>query len=199
MISFVRGIIEETNIDYVVLDVSGIGYKIFVPSNTVYSLPPIGMEIKFNTYMNVKEDSMNLYGFINKRDMEIFEKLISVSGIGPKSAMSILSATDVDSLVYGIINEDITSLSKLPGIGKKTAQRVILELKDKFAKANIECVKDLSMINEADNNVNEAICALTSLGYMKAEVTKAIATIDNVSELDAEEIIKVTLKNLARI
>jgi len=126
VISFLKGIIEDIEIGSISIDVNGVGYEVFMPNKNMENVITIGNEVKVFTYLNVKEDSMTLYGFMNKMDLELFNKLISVSGIGPKVALNIISAISAEELAAAIITEDVTKLTKLPGIAKKTAQRLVL-------------------------------------------------------------------------
>ena len=133
MYSYIRGPLAEVEMDHIVLDVYGVGYNIYIPTNCMEYLPGIGEECKIHTYLYVREDAMMLYGFLTKDDLDLFKQLISVSGIGPKGALGILSALSADDLRFAILAGDSKAIAKAPGIGAKTAQRVILELKDKMS------------------------------------------------------------------
>ncbi|HCC08131.1 MAG TPA: Holliday junction branch migration protein RuvA [Clostridiales bacterium] len=199
MISYVRGILTEKEINYAIVDVGGVGYRVYIPVLDYSNLPQINEEVKIHTYLYVKEDIMKLYGSLEKKTMNIFEMLISVSGIGPKVAIGMLSAMYFENIVKAIIEEDADALSKCPGIGKKTAQKVILELKDKFK--NYQVIQQVcNLTNNFCTSINcEAIEALQCLGYSKKVaddiVTKVTKDKDNTNLAD---IVKSALKELAK-
>ena len=171
MIGFLRGKVAHLLPDYCLLDVGGVGYRMFIAAATRSRLK-IGEEATLFTHLSVREDAMTLYGFYSQEEYNVFEQLISVSGIGPKVALGILSAITVDKLCAAIHGQQLTVLTKLPGIGKKSAQRLILELKDKLAAGSTE---ELSFEIEgapaiSDDTISEATAALVSLGYSQAEI-----------------------------
>ena len=171
MIGFLRGKVAHLLPDYCLLDVGGVGYRVFIAAATRSRLQ-IGEEATLFTHLSVREDAMTLYGFYSQEEYNVFEQLISVSGIGPKVALGILSAITVDKLCAAIHGQQLTVLTKLPGIGKKSAQRLILELKDKLAAGSTE---ELSFEIEgapaiSDDTISEATAALVSLGYSQAEI-----------------------------
>ena len=171
MIGFLRGKVAHLLPDYCLLDVGGVGYRVFITAATRSRLK-IGEEATLFTHLSVREDAMTLYGFYSQEEYNVFEQLISVSGIGPKVALGILSAITVDKLCAAIHGQQLTVLTKLPGIGKKSAQRLILELKDKLAAGSTE---ELSFEIEgapaiSDDTISEATAALVSLGYSQAEI-----------------------------
>ena len=182
MIAYVSGILEDVTLDNVVIDVGGLGYNVKVSGDTAMRLPGIGEQVKLYTYTCVREDAFLLYGFLSRNDLEIFKKCITVNGIGPKGALSILSVMDADSLRYAILSGDTKAISKAPGIGARTAERLILELKDKITI-------DDSMINReilataASNQMSgspvmeEAVTALVALGYGRSESMKAVKSV----------------------
>lgn len=200
MIAFLKGIIEDITEDIVQLDVNNVGYNIRVSTSCAAKLSTEKGIVKLHTYMSVKEDDVSLFGFLSKNELEIFKKCISVNGIGPKAAMSILSTMDADSLRFAIISEDASAISKAPGVGKKIAERLILELKDKLP------VDDVYFGKEADvyasrtaltgSEAQEAIAALISLGYSQTEAKKAIQSVEGVEEMDSGEILRKALKQL---
>lgn len=194
MYRYIKGFIEEMKEDYIVIENNGIGYKISTSINTLRDLK-IGEEVKVYTYLNVREDDMSLYGFSLKNELELFLNLISVSKIGPKVGLGILSTLSVDEIKHAIINEDANKLSEAQGVGKKTANRMILELKDKIKDYDIEKL-DTSSI-KVNSNTDEAMDALVSLGYTKYEVGNIIARID-VEGLLTEDIIKLSLSELSK-
>lgn len=196
MIAFIKGIIVDIETDRVILESNNIGYNIFVPASVIKELPSLGKEIKFFTYMHVREDNMTLFGFLEKEDLKIFKLLISVSGIGPKGGLNILSILSPDELRLAVCSNDYKAISKAPGVGPKTSQKLILELKDKL---DIKEVLTHGIINDnikkpKDSNVNDSILALTELGYPSSAAYKAVMSIENVFELTTNEIIKKALK-----
>ncbi|MGF7429192.1 Holliday junction branch migration protein RuvA [Thermoanaerobacterium thermosaccharolyticum] len=188
MIDYIKGAIVERGIDYVVVETLGIGFKIIVPASTLRELPNTNDIIKLYTYLHVKEDGFQLYGFLTINEMEIFKKLIAVNGVGPKAAVSILSTITIDNLYNAIKTGDSSVIEKSPGIGKKTAQRIILELKDKLFINNAESVK----IDDASEDV---LNALLSLGYTRQESISALYGIDCT---DTENALREALKKLMK-
>ncbi|NLJ88464.1 MAG: Holliday junction branch migration protein RuvA [Epulopiscium sp.] len=199
MIAYLKGTLEYAGVDSLIMEVNGVGYKLAVPSSTISRLPTIGNEFKIYTYLQVREDEMSLYGFISKEELNIFEKLITVSGIGPKGALNVLSTLSPKDVYMAIISEDIKSLTTVSGIGKKTAQRIILELKDKIGavvEMDVDEFKTSSF--EANSIVEDALFALTSLGYKRAEAMKVIREVYS-EGMDVESIVKGSLKKLATL
>lgn len=198
MIGFLRGKVAGLKTDYCLLDVGGVGYRVFIPNNTRCKLT-LNETAMLYTYMNVYQDGITLYGFYTEEEYDVFQLLIGVSGIGPKVALGILSAITVDALCKAIQNKQATLLTKLPGIGKKSAERLILELKDKIAlAASDDEVLSLSMEGEvADDILSEAMAALTSLGYSQAEITPVLKKA--AKGKSTEEIVKLALKELSHL
>lgn len=198
MFAYIKGSLEQKSNNYVVIDVGGIGYKIFMATKAIEALGEIGEVVKVHTYYYVREDNISLYGFNTNEELRMFELLLQVSGIGAKSAIAMLSEISPSSFALAVISDDISQLVKIPGIGKKTAARIVLELKDKLkteeAITKTEEAK-LSITNEEETS--EAIAALQVLGYTKREIEKALENVDT-KNLQLEEIIKQGLKNLAR-
>ena len=198
MFAYIKGSLEQKSNNYVVIDVGGIGYKIFMATKAIEALGEIGEVVKVHTHYYVREDNISLYGFNTKEELRMFELLLQVSGIGAKSAIAMLSEISPSSFALAVISDDISQLVKIPGIGKKTAARIVLELKDKLkteeAITKTEEVK-LSITNEEETS--EAIAALQVLGYTKREIEEALKNVDT-KNLQLEEIIKQGLKNLAR-
>lgn len=198
MFAYIKGSLEQKSNNYVVIDVGGIGYKIFMATKAIEALGEIGEVVKVHTHYYVREDNISLYGFNTNEELRMFELLLQVSGIGAKSAIAMLSKISPSSFALAVISDDISQLVKIPGIGKKTAARIVLELKDKLkteeAITKTEEVK-LSITNEEETS--EAIAALQVLGYTKREIEKALENVDT-KNLQLEEIIKQGLKNLAR-
>lgn len=203
MIGFVRGIVEFVSEDNVVMDVNGVGYNVHVSTDTASKMPSLGEEAKLYTYTSVREDAIWLYGFLSRKDLEIFKKCITVSGIGPKGALSILSVMDADTLRYAISAGDKKAISKAPGVGPKMAERLILELKDKISiddemiDREIAATAGISQSFTADTEQKrEAVEALVALGYGQTESLKAVNSIPNVEELDAGAVLKAALKKM---
>lgn len=198
MFAYIKGSLEQKSNNYVVIDVGGIGYKIFMATKAIEALGEIGEVVKVHTHYYVREDNISLYGFNTNEELRMFELLLQVSGIGAKSAIAMLSEISPSSFALAVISDDISQLVKIPGIGKKTAARIVLELKDKLkteeAITKTEEAK-LSITNEEETS--EAIAALQVLGYTKREIEKALENVDT-KNLQLEEIIKQGLKNLAR-
>lgn len=201
MIGYVKGILEEIEEDCVIVDVNGLGIRILTGGALVSQMPASGSEVKIYTYTYVKEDAFQLYGFISKDELSLFKKLITVSGIGPKGAASILSAFSAEDLRYAIYAGDIKTISKAPGIGKKTAERLVLELKDKVeldyqADTLLGQLADETVGSTEPNNRKDAIDALTALGYSSMDAAKAVKQADPNADMDAEDILKAALKYL---
>jgi Holliday junction DNA helicase RuvA len=200
MISHISGIVDNIEGNQVIIDVNGVGYVVHTPSSYLAKPPKIGDKIKLYTFQVVREDSIALYGFPSKGERRLFTTLISVSGIGPKGALTIISEIPTDKLITAIVNGNVDLISSVRGVGRKTAERLVIELKEKVAKAYaIEPSKDGSgMLNE-DQAVKDSVSALMTLGYSSAEAKKAIdkAGIDLSEKPKAEEIIKKALSSLA--
>ena len=204
MIAYVKGVLDEVLEQSVVVDVHGVGYLVHISSSTLAHLPSRGAEVKLFTYMQVKEDGQALHGFLTREELRLFSLLISVSGVGPKAAGAILSVLSPTQLIIAIVAEDAVALSRAPGVGRKTAQRILLELRDKMksAAANWDHGIDLP-VDAFGGNVGasgpkqDAIDALLALGYGRSEAMQAVleAAEDGQS---AEEIIRQALKKLSR-
>lgn len=202
MIGYIRGILEEADDQSIMIDNHGIGYRIFVPGSAFTGSLPIGDEVKVYTYLHVKEDAMQLYGFLTRDDLKIFKLLLGVNGIGPKAGLGILSALSADELRFAVLADDVASLSKAPGIGKKTAQKLILELKDKLdledafeQKLANQAEKD-TQISSSDDSMREAVQALVALGYPNADALRAVKRVEGADQMDVEEILKAALKKM---
>lgn len=199
MISYISGIYAGHSTDAVVIECGGIGFCIRVPEIVLNRLPAKNSEFKLYTYLYVKEDAMQLYGFISKEEQEMFELLIGVSGIGPKGALGILSALSMDTLRFAIYAQDAKTIAKAPGIGIKTAQKMILELKDKISLADTlgeqsAMVSAGAVDSKTNANRAEAIEALTALGFSASEAVKAVSGVKDIETLSTEAIIKAALK-----
>lgn len=198
MISYIRGELAAIEEEKVIVDVQGVGYGIFMPGQSMGMLPSIGEEVKLHTYMNVREDAMQLFGFLTQDDLKVFKLVIGVSGIGPKGGLSILSHLSPDDLRFAVMSHDVKAISGVPGIGKKTAEKLIIELKDKLS---IEDVLDKkiesnspSVSSVANQTQAEAVQALVALGYGNTEAMKAVKKVDMDEETTVEEILKQALK-----
>lgn len=202
MISFVKGPVVEIFEDTVVIETGNIGLEIHVPLSVLERLPGVGLEAVLYTYFQVREDGMCLYGFLNRQDLTMFKQLISVSGIGPKGALGVLSALSPDALRSAIVSGDAKAISRAPGVGAKTAQRIILDLKDKIDMADILppqfAVEEAAGIS-AVGVAKEAIEALVALGYSAAEANRAVGRVEVTEAMTSEDVLKASLKHLAFI
>lgn len=201
MYAYLNGIIADIEEDNCIIDVNDIGYNVQISGQTMTRLPGIGERVKLFTYTNVKEDALQLYGFLSKTDLEMFKKCITVSGIGPKGALGLLSAMDADDLRFAIISQDVKAISKTPGIGKRTAERLILELKDKLAIDDTMIQKEVDAyhggnITIDDAQKKEAVEALVALGYGQTESLKAVNAVPGGEDMDAGALLKAALKKL---
>ena len=201
MYAYIKGILAEVNTDSIVIENQGIGYQVYVSLQALEELPAIGMEVKVYTYLHVREDAMVLFGFPDREDLKMFQMLLTVSGVGPKGALGILSALSGDDLRFAILSGDSKAISKAPGIGAKTAQRVILELKD---KVSLEDAFETKTAHITGGNVkvngtvkNEAIQALVALGYSSSEAMKAVSQVEISQEHKVEDVLKLALKHMA--
>ena len=194
MFAYIKGTLEIKGNDYVVIDVNGVGYKIFAPLSTIERLGEIGSTVKVHTHYYVREDNISLYGFYSLEELRMFELLIGVSGVGAKSANAILANITPSRFALAVITNDIKELTKLPGIGAKSAQRIILELKDKLKseEAIAESDFELQIASSKDSNSSEAVAALQVLGYPVKEATKVVSSV-NAEGLSVEDIIKKAL------
>ncbi|NLD19257.1 MAG: Holliday junction branch migration protein RuvA [Clostridiales bacterium] len=199
MIGFIRGILAEKGAGYIIIDVNGVGYEIYVPSNSGAYLAGEGQEVTVYTVMMVREDDVSLYGFSRRGELDAFKKLITVNGVGAKAGLSILSAFTLEQLQQAIVFEDSKSLTKANGVGKKTAERIVLELKDKFQTDGAEDPVSSDMeglvSQGGEGSRSEAVTALIALGYTRGEATSALVRVKD-QDLTVEEYIKLALKNL---
>ena len=195
MYAYIKGTLEIKASDHVVVEANGVGYRIFMSGNTIQRLGELNSNVKVFTHYHVREDNISLYGFYNLEELRMFELLISVSGVGAKSAIEILSNITPSAFAVAVISNDIKALTKLPGIGAKSAQRIILELKDKLkTEETIAAENDFEIqtVLAKDDNMHEAISALQVLGYPVKDATKAVSSID-CTGLSVEDIIKKAL------
>lgn len=201
MIAYIKGKIAYKHNEYIVVETNGIGYKIFTSLSSVQAMGPVGDEVKMYTYLYVREDIMSLYGFCTQEELSMFELLISVSGVGPKAAVSLLSSITPSKFSLAVITDDAKTLTKAQGVGSKMAQRIILELKDKIKKEQMvatEKLKEESVPADGENTrIPEAISALMVLGYTPIEASRAVSAVYS-DDMDLESIIKNALKGLVR-
>ncbi len=194
MIAYVKGTVEDISEDNVIVDVGGLGYNVKISAGT-------GESVKLYTYTSVREDAVQLYGFLSKNDLDIFRKCITVSGIGPKGALAILSVLDADALRFAILSGDEKAISKAPGIGARTAQRVILELKDKVRMEDTAIGQEIAggmaeaVLGDSPQR-KEAVEALVSLGYGHGEAVKAVNAIEGIEQMDSGAVLKAALKKM---
>ena len=184
----------------IILENHGVGYRIFMSASAMGGHVRVGDEMKIHTYMSVREDAMLLYGFLTRDDLRLFELLIGVSGIGPKGGLGILSALSADELRFAILSDDAASIAKAPGLGKKTAQKLILELKDKLKLEDTFGIRQDAAPQagafQAGDSVQEAVMALTALGYPGTEALRAVKAVEGRGEMDTEQVLKAALKHL---
>lgn len=201
MIAFVHGIAADMTENSVIVETGGIGYEIYMTGESLSQLP-MGEKVKIHTYFQVREDAMQLYGFLKKDDLQMFKLLLGVNGVGPKAAMGVLSGVTADELRFAVLSDDVKTLSKAPGIGKKTAQKLILELKDKL---KLEDAFELKLAHEQEKAAvsgdvsdgrQEAVAALVALGYSSTDALRAVRKVTEVSPDDVEGLLKAALKNM---
>lgn len=202
MIAYIKGKVAEILEDRVILEAGAMGYNLFMPMASAEAVLKRGDDVKLYTHLHVREDVMQLFGFLTKDDLHTFQLLLGVNGIGPKAALGILSGLTADELRFAVLSEDVKTISKAPGVGKKTAQKLILELKDKM---DLQEAFDLKTqhVQEAQGDMadlsdarREAVEALTALGYSGADALKAVKRVEMTSGMDVETLLKAALKNL---
>lgn len=203
MISFIKGYVAETTENSVILETDSIGYEIFMTGTAIEETSRMQDKIKIYTYFHVREDTMQLYGFLSRDDLEMFRLLLNVNGIGPKAAMGVLAAITADELRFAVLSDDVKTISRAPGIGKKTAQKLILELKDKlkledaFEKKLDHQEENLSLTDTSlRDSRQEAVEALTALGYSSTDALRAVRQVSEETGEDVEAILKAALKQL---
>ena len=202
MYAYIKGEIVDITEDNLVLECNNIGYNIRIPLSVAQRLPGIGATVKIYTYTSVREDAFNLFGFLSKDDLEIYKKLIAVNGIGPKGALSILSAMSAEDLRFAILSGDVKAISKAQGIGAKSAERIILELRDKvqlMGSAALEPDVMAAGVPTQNSAKNEAVEALTSLWYTPSDALKAVRQITVTEDMDAGTILKQALKIISTL
>lgn len=199
MINYIVGKLVEVDDNKLVLENNGLAYELFFPKSNLMNLPEIGEELKIYTYMSVKEDDVSLYGFFTKEDKKMFMLLITVSGVGPKGAMNIISSFSFPELIKIIANNDAKSISSVPSIGNKTASKIIIELSDKIKKlsfsSSLDFTKDTNIANEKLISIrDEVVEALCSLGYQKKVAIDLVKSIEVTEDTTPDELLKLALK-----
>ena len=200
MIAYLIGKLADVETDSIVIETGNIGYNIKVPSSVIGKLPGIGEQIKVYTYTSVREDAINLFGFMTKDDLNMYRLLITVNGVGPKAGLSILSVMDADAIRLAVLSQDAKAIAKAPGIGSKTAQRVILDLKDKISmedtlisqQANAQKAAASSGFGQVHT---EAVEALTALGYSPSDALRAVKAVEQ-EDMNVEDLLKAALKKM---
>lgn len=203
MIGRLRGTLAEKQPPHLILDVNGLGYELEVPMTTLYRLPSVGEPLTLHTHLVVREDAQLLYGFVGKRERDFFRELIRLNGVGPKLALALMSSLEVDELVRCVQSQDTSALTKVPGVGKKTAERLLVELKDRFKAWETVPAMFALVPNQSDGAgpapvntaENDAVSALISLGYKPQEASKAISAIKE-KGLSSEDLIRRALKGM---
>lgn len=203
MLSYIIGEVSDILEDMVIIENNGIGYNIKTSSMTINNMPQVGSMAKVYTYLHVREDALQIFGFLTKDELEVFKLLLNVNGIGPKGALGILSAISTDDLRFAVLSDDVNLIKSCPGVGAKTAQKLIIELKDKL---KLEDAFEMAINNrnnrndKADNSVivmNEAVEALVSLGYSSKDAITAVKNVEGIQDKSSEKILKEALKGLA--
>ncbi len=202
MIGYLKGEVAGIYEDRIILEVGGIGYNIFMPASSLEMIDSVGCSIKVYTYLLVREDALLLYGFLTKDDLDLYKMLISVNGIGPKGALAILSVMSVDDLRFAILSGDSKAIGKVPGVGPKTAQRVILDLKDKIdigpaLDKGLDGTRDISLNAPMTGARDEAAEALVALGYSRTDAYRAVRAVDDDTD-DVEAVLKRALVTISQ-
>lgn len=206
MFGFIKGTIDEITENSVILDNNGIGWQVYVPGNLLDGELHTGDEVKLYTYLSVSENALALYGFFTRDDLSVFRMLLNVSGVGPKAALGILGTLSADTLRFAILSDDTKQIAKAPGIGKKTAQKIVLELKDKLSledafekklgheQENAGAQSSAAADGKAQNARDDAVQALVALGYSGTEALQAVRKVEITEDMDSEAVLKAALK-----
>ena len=198
MIAFIKGTVDSLSEGKMILESHGIGYELNIPASMFDAGIREGEELKIYTHMSVREDGISLFGFLSREDLEIYRMLIGVSGIGPKAALAVLSTLTADNLRFAVLSEDVQAIAKTPGIGKKTAQKLILELKDKLSMPDLDhyaALEDTSAVSAATGGIQQdAVSALVALGYGNTEALKAVRRVELTEGMNVEDVLKQALK-----
>ena len=202
MLAFVTGTVVDVEDNKLIIEQNGMGFQIYVPT-TVVNRVIVGQSVKIHTYMSVKEDDISLFGFLTKDDLKMYRLLLNVNGVGPKAAIGVLSALTADELRFAVLADDAASIAKAPGIGKKTAQKMILELKDKLSleeafeqKISNNSSENISLVHTNSDAASEAVQALVALGYSSTDALRAVKQVNQEQNMTVEQILKASLKCL---
>lgn len=199
MIAFLRGRLFDKQPNRVIVDVQGVGYEVAVPLSTFYDLGDVGAEAELRIYTHVREEALQLFGFLTERERQLFERLISISGIGPKLAIAVLSGMETGDLIAAVQRADVARLTGVPGIGKKTAERIVLELKDRLAHLTPHATAAAPAASPADRVRTDLVSALQNLGYQRPAAEKAVSAVLEASpDLGFEPALKTVLRELMR-
>ncbi len=203
MIAFLRGNVISVTQTRVVLDVNGVGYQVLISVRDAQQMPGRGSEVLIHTYLSVRDDAMQLFGFLDEDDLEMYRLLLTVSGIGPKAGLGVLSALTADELRFAVLSDDAKTISKAPGIGGKTAKKLILELKDKL---NLEDAFEKKLAHseaaagtQLDDAKSEAVQALAALGYSGSDALRAVRSVEITDDMDTEAILKLALRQISSL
>ncbi len=199
MIAYIRGELAAVRSETAIIETGGIGYEVMMPAASIGRLGAVGSMVTVFTYLYIREDNIGLFAFLNADDLGLFKQLISVSGVGPKAALAILSVLPADELRLAIVAEDIKAISRAPGVGAKTARRLIVELKDKIelsAGDDETASAGPELSGGSGSAAEEAVMALTALGYSSSEAVRAVRLVDNASDMDVEQLLKQALKKM---
>lgn len=200
MITFLRGEVVSVSENRLVLDVNQVGYQIFISGRDAADMPSVGESVTIHTYLSVREDAMQLFGFLSEDDLEVYKLLLNVNGIGPKAGLGILSVLSADDLRFAVLSDDVKTIAKAPGIGNKTAQKLILELKDKLSLEEAfekKLEKRKGSQSENEDSRNQAVQALVALGYTNSEALRAVKKVEITEDMDTEVILKLALKMIS--
>ena len=200
MITFLRGEVVSVSENRLVLDVNQVGYQIFISGRDAADMPSVGESVTIHTYLSVREDAMQLFGFLSEDDLEVYKLLLNVNGIGPKAGLGILSVLSADDLRFAVLSDDVKTIAKVPGIGNKTAQKLILELKDKLSLEEAfekKLEKRKGSQSENEDSRNQAVQALVALGYTNSEALRAVKKVEITEDMDTEAILKLALKMIS--
>jgi Holliday junction DNA helicase RuvA len=202
MIAYLKGIVVDVSPSRLILDVNNVGYQIFISPREASAMPGCGEEVMIYTYLDVKEDAMHLFGFLSPDDLEMYRMLLGVNGVGPKAALGILSVLTADDIRFAVLADDAKTIAKAPGIGAKTAKKLILDLKDKLSleeafEKKMEHTAQTAAAAGADDARSEAVQALAALGYSSSDALRAVNHVEITEDMDTETILKLALKQMA--
>jgi len=199
MIAYLRGTILDKQPNLIIVDVQGVGYEVHVPLSTYYDVGDIGTDVALRIHTHVREDALHLYGFLTPLEQQLFERLIGISGIGPKLAVAVLSGIEPGELVVAVQRGDVARLTGIPGIGRKTAERIVLELKDRLARLSVPDVDRLAALPAGDRVRDDVLSALQNLGYHRPLAEKAVdSTLPSTGPPSFEQALKAALRELMR-